>query len=171
MGIADVAVDFRLGHEGGDRVDDDDVDAVRADENLGDLQGLLAEVRLGDEQVVDIDAQPCGIAGVKGVFRVDKGGGAADFLGLGDDLQGQGGFAGRFRTIDLGDPALGQTADTEGDIEAQGPGGNDRHVLGLLRAETHDRALAELSLDLADCVVDTADSFLAWAYGHMASPI
>ena len=82
MCIADIAVDLRLRHQGGDRVDDDDVNAAAADEDLGDLQGLLAEVRLGDEQVVDIDAQPFGIGGVKGMLGVDKGGGAAASSGL-----------------------------------------------------------------------------------------
>ena len=44
--LADLAVDLRLRHEGGDRVDDDDVDGVRVDQHLGDLQGLFAVVRL-----------------------------------------------------------------------------------------------------------------------------
>ena len=57
VGVAHLALDLRRGHERGDRVDDDDVDGARAHEELGDLERLLAGVRLGDEEVVDVDAE------------------------------------------------------------------------------------------------------------------
>ena len=34
-------------------------------------------------------------------------------------MQGQGGLAGGFRAVDLGDPTPGQAADAEGDVEAE----------------------------------------------------
>ncbi len=55
MGVAHLALELGLGDEGRDGVDDDDVDGAAADEDLGDLQGLLAVVGLGDEEVVDVD--------------------------------------------------------------------------------------------------------------------
>ncbi len=67
---------FDLGprHEGGHAVDDDDVHGVAAHQGLGDLQRLLAGVRLGDQQVVDLDAAGRGVGGVEGVLDVDVGG-------------------------------------------------------------------------------------------------
>ena len=44
--VAHLAFDFGLRHERRDRVDDDDVDAVRADEHFDDLERLLAVVGL-----------------------------------------------------------------------------------------------------------------------------
>jgi hypothetical protein len=58
VGVAHLALDLRLGDQGGDGVDDDDVDRVGADEHFADFQALLAGVGLTDEQVVDVDAQP-----------------------------------------------------------------------------------------------------------------
>jgi hypothetical protein len=62
------------------------------------------------------------------VFGVDEGGGAAELLHLGDDLQGQGGLAGGFRAVDLDHPAARQAADAEGDVQAQRAGGDDLDV-------------------------------------------
>ena len=50
-----------------------DVDRARADEHLGDLERLLAVVRLGDEQVVRVDAELLGVLGVERVLGVDEG--------------------------------------------------------------------------------------------------
>ena len=47
-----------FGVERGDRVDGDDVERAGADQQLGDLERLLAGVGLRDEQVVDVDADP-----------------------------------------------------------------------------------------------------------------
>ena len=51
--VAHLAFDFGLGHQRRDRVDDDDVDRAGAHQHVGDLERLLAGVRLRDEQVVD----------------------------------------------------------------------------------------------------------------------
>src|SRR5439155_1271338 len=55
--VAHFAFDFRLRHERRDRVDDDDVDAVRSNEHLDDLERLLAVVRLRDEEAIEILAK------------------------------------------------------------------------------------------------------------------
>ena len=56
---------------------DDAVDAARADQRLGDLEGLLAGVRLADEELVDVDAAGPGVARIERVLDVDEGGHAA----------------------------------------------------------------------------------------------
>ena len=48
---------------------------------------------LGDQQLVDIDAELPGVAGVERVLGVDESAGTARLLGLGDDMQRQGGLA------------------------------------------------------------------------------
>ena len=55
----------------------------------------------------------------------------------------------RLRAVDLDHPAARQAADAEGDVEAERAGGDDLDVVDdLALAEAHDRALAELLLDL-----------------------
>src|SRR6202042_264634 len=88
VGVAHLAVEFRFGNEGGYGIDDEDVDGAGADEGFGDLEGLFAVVGLGDEEVVDIDAEFPGVLGVERVLGIDESGEAAGFLGFGDDLEG-----------------------------------------------------------------------------------
>ena len=73
MGVAHLAFELRLGDERGHGVDDDDVHRAAADQDLGDLERLLAEVGLGDEEVVDVDADLGRVGGVEGVLGVDEG--------------------------------------------------------------------------------------------------
>ena len=47
--------------------------APERDQGLGDLQGLLAGVRLGDEQVVDVHAELAGVDGIQRVLGVHEG--------------------------------------------------------------------------------------------------
>ena len=149
--VAHLAFDFRLGHERRHRVDDDDVDAARADEDLDDLERLLAVVGLRHEQVVEIDAELLRVGRVERVLRVDERRHAAELLRFGDHLQRQRRLAGRFRAEDLDDAAARDAADAERVVDADGAGGDrvDR-LNGALLAEPHDRALAELLLDLPD---------------------
>jgi hypothetical protein len=151
--LAHLALDLGLGRERGDRVDDDDVDRAGAHQHVGDLECLLAGVRLRDQQVVDVDAELLGIGRIERVLGVDEGGGAAALLALGDDLQRQRGLAGGLGPVDLDDAAARQAADAERDVEPQRAGRlsrprRRRSATGV--AEAHDRALAELLLDLPE---------------------
>ena len=73
VGVAHLALELGLGDQGGHRVDDHHVDGAGADQRLDDLEGLLAGVRLGDEQIVGADAELAGVADVEGVLGVDEG--------------------------------------------------------------------------------------------------
>jgi hypothetical protein len=102
-----------------------------------------------------LHAELLGVADVEGVLGVDEGAHAAALLGLGDDVQGQGGLAARLRPVDLDDAAARETADAEGDVEAERPGRHDRDLaLDRVLAQAHDRALAELLLDRAEGEID-----------------
>ncbi len=94
VGIPHFAFDLGSRHQRRHRIDDQHIDGTAADQHVGNLQRLFAGVRLGNQQVVAIDAQFPGIYGVQGVLGIDKGGDAALPLGLGHGMQGQRGFAG-----------------------------------------------------------------------------
>jgi hypothetical protein len=82
------------------------------------------------------------------VFRIDKRGDSALALRIGNSMQRQRGFTGRFRAIDFHDAPARQSADAESDVQGNGTGGNgfDRRT-GVI-AEAHDRALAKLLINL-----------------------
>src|SRR5213594_1462641 len=153
--VAHVALDLGARDQGSDRIDDQHVDRARADERVGDLERLLAVVRLRDEQVLAPDAELASIVDVERMLRVDEGADAAPLLPLGDQLEGERRLARRLGAVDLDDAAARDAADAERDVEAQRTGGERRDVAGEGRlAEPHDRALAELLLDLAEREVD-----------------
>ena len=149
--FAHLAFDFRLRHQRRDRVDDDDVDAVRADEDFDDLERLLAVVGLRDEQIVDVHTELLRIVRVEGVLGVDERGHTAQLLRFGDDLQRQRGLARRLGPENLDDAAARHAADAERVVDADRARGNGFDRLnGPLLAKPHDRAFAELLLDLAE---------------------
>ncbi len=150
MGVAHLALDLGPGHERGHRVDHDHVERAGTDEHVGDLEGLLARVGLGDQQLVDVDADGAGIDRIHRVLRVDVRARAAVALGLGHHVHGERRLARRLRAEDLDHPAAGQAPDAERQVERERARGNrgDAHVAPL--AELHDRALAELLFDLTD---------------------
>ena len=146
--VAHLALDLRPGHQGGHGVHHHHVDGAGADQGLGDFQGLLAGVRLGDQHILDPHAQGPGIGGIQGVLGVHKGHLAAQLLGLGQNVQGQGGLTGGLRPVDLDDAPPGHAADAQGQVQGQGAGGDGLHVgLGVF-AVSHDGALAVHLLDL-----------------------
>ena len=51
-GVAHLTFELLLGDEGGDGVDDDDIDGTGADEGFGDIEGVFARFGLGDQEVV-----------------------------------------------------------------------------------------------------------------------
>ena len=150
MGIAHLAFELGARHEGGNRIDHHDIDRAGAHQRIGDLERLLARVRLRDQEVFDLDAELPRIARVERVLGVDERADAAELLGLGDGRERQRRLARAFRTIDFDDPPARQPANTKCDIEPKRTG-RDRLDLDrlVMLAEPHDRALAEGALDLA----------------------
>ncbi len=148
--IAHLALDLGLGRERRHRVDHDHVHGTGTHQHVGDLQRLLAGVRLATQQVVHVHAQLFRVARVQRVLGIDEGRGAALALAFGDHLQGQRGLARGFRTVDLDHAAARQTAHAQRDVQAQRAGGNGVDGdLGMV-AHAHHGALAELLLDLAE---------------------
>ncbi len=50
VAVSHFAFDFGLRHQSGDRVDDDDVERTGANQHVSDFEGLLAVIRLGDDE-------------------------------------------------------------------------------------------------------------------------
>ena len=107
-----------MGVSAATEVDHQHIDGPRPDQGIGDLERLLAGVRLRDEEVVDLDAELPGVDWIERMFGVDEGRDAAFFLCLGNDLKGERGLSRQFRTINLDNAAAGQAADAESDIQA-----------------------------------------------------
>ena len=149
MRVAHLALELSPRSERRHRVDDHDVERAAADEQLGDLQGLLAVVGLRHQQLVDVDPDPAGVGRVHGVLGVDEGGLASGALRLGDHVQRQGGLAARFGAEDLHHPAPRHPAHAQGEVERQRAGGDGGHPQGRrIVAQPHDGALAILPFDL-----------------------
>ena len=115
--IAHIAFEFGLGHERGDRIHHNDVHGVGTNQLLRDFEGLFAIVRLRNEQVIHIDAQFARVDGIERVLRIDKRGLAAQLLGFGDDVQGKGRLAARFRAVNLNHAAARESADAKSRVD------------------------------------------------------
>ena len=164
--VAHLALDLGLRHERRHGVDRDDVDGTRAHEQLADLERLLAGVRLGDEEVVDVDADAPRVLGIHRVLGVDERADAAAPLRLGDHVVDEGRLARRLGPEHLHHAAAREPADPERHVERERAGRHrpDRDL--RLVAHAHDRALAELPLDLAERDVER---FLAIHLRHSSS--
>ena len=148
VAVAHLAFDLGPGHHGRHGVHHDGVDSAGAHQRFADLHGLLAGVRLADQQAVDVHAQRAGVGGVQGVLHIDESHFTAHLLGFGQHLQGQGGLAGGFRPVYFHDTAPGHTADAQRQVQAQAAGGDGVHLHGHVGAQLHDGAFAELLFDL-----------------------
>src|SRR6266704_2885320 len=88
--LAHFALDLGFRRERRHRIDHDAVDRGRAHQHVGDLERLLAVVRLREEELRGIDAEALRVLRIERVLRVDEGGGAAQLLDVGDDLEREG---------------------------------------------------------------------------------
>ena len=113
MAVAHVAVDLGLRNKRRHRVDDYDVERAGLRELLADRERLLAAVRLGDDEVVEIDADLLRVARIKRVLRVDERRDPARLLRVRDDVEREGRLAGRLLSVALDDPAAREPPDAK----------------------------------------------------------
>ena len=73
MGVAHLTFDFGTGHEGSDRVDDDQIDGARPNQRVRDFECLLTSVRLRHVQIVEVHTQRLRVIRVQRVLGVDEG--------------------------------------------------------------------------------------------------
>ncbi len=150
VGVAHLALDFRLRRQRGNRVDHDHVHRTRTHQHVGDFQRLLAGIRLRYQQVVDLDAEFFRIRRIERMLGVDERGGTAGTLAAGNGLQRHGGLAGGLRPVDLDHTSTRQATDAKRDVQPQRAGGHRLDGFVDAVAHAHDRALAELLFDLAE---------------------
>src|SRR5205085_2710544 len=114
------------------------------------LERLLARVGLRHEQVLDVDADLRRVRGIHRVLGVDEGTDAAAALRLGDRVVDERGLARRLGAEDLDDAAAREAADPEREVERERAGRDRADRDGGVVVHLHDRALAELALDLPE---------------------
>ena len=149
MGISHLSLDLRLGNQRRHRVHDDDIHCPGTNHGLGDLQSLLPVIRLGNVQVVDVDADLLGVDRIQGMLGIDKSGDASPLLHLGYHVERHGGLTAGFRAVDLNDTPLGNPAKPQSDVKAQGACGDSLNI--HIRSgipQLHHRTLAVRLLDL-----------------------
>ena len=107
-------------------------------------------VGLGDEELVDVDADLLGVLRVHGVLGVDERADAAHLLGFGDHVVDERRLARGLGAEDLDHAAAREPADAECEVESERAGRDrsDRDRCAVVHL--HDRALAELPLDLSE---------------------
>lgn len=81
--VTHIAFDFSLRREGGHRVNDYDIYSRGTDELVGYFECLLAIIRLGYEELINLYTQLGRIEAVKGMFGVNEGGSTAVLLRFG----------------------------------------------------------------------------------------
>ena len=141
--------------EGGHGVNHHYIHGTAADEVIGNFQGLLPVVRLGNEEGIQVYAQRLGIGAVERVLCVDDGRNAAGLLGLRNGMDGQGGFTGAFRSVNLDDAAFGVSADAQCMIQRNGAAGNHLGSVPFgLVSQFHDGAFTVIFLNLVDCCLE-----------------
>ena len=91
--IAHVAFDLRSRHQRRHRVHHHHVHRAGSHQRLGDLQRLLAGVRLRDVQIVDRHPDPLGVVRVQRMLHVHERTRPAQALRLGDHVQADRGLA------------------------------------------------------------------------------
>ena len=122
MRLAHLAVDLRLCDHCRDGIQNDHVQCARTNQRLHDLKRLLAGVRLGHKQRINIDTQRLCVNGIERVLNVDKRSLAPGFLRLRDDLQCDRRLTGGFRTVYLNDTTARNAANTQRHIETERTG-------------------------------------------------
>ena len=125
--VAHLALELGARRQRRDRVDRDHVDRAGADQHVGDLERLLAVVGLGDEQLVDVDADRARVGGVDRVLGVDEGADPAHLLGLGDDLVDERRLSRRLGAEDLHDAPARHAAHAEREVDRQRAGRDRGH--------------------------------------------
>ena len=159
--VAHFTIDFGLGYQCGNGVDDHHIQGTGANQGFRNFQCLLAGIRLGDVQLIDVHAQLLGIGRIQGVLCIHEGRNTACTLGFCYNVQGNGGFTGRLRSINLHNTSPGNTANAQGCVQRQAAGGNDRDILvGYIFAQLHHSTLAVLLVQICQCMLQCLQLFL-----------
>ena len=147
MSVSHISLDLCLRYQRCDRVDDNDINGTAAGQHITDFQRLLSRILLGNQELLNPDAQILRIDRVQGMLRIDEGSLPPGLLRLRNHVQRQSGLSGGFRTEYFHNPSPGNAAHPGSQIQADGSGGDRLHIhTGI--TQLHDRSLTELLLYL-----------------------
>ena len=149
--VAHVAFDFRLRREGSHRVNDDDVDGRRANQLVGNFQGLLTVVGLRDVEIVDVYPKFFGVEAVESVFCIDEGCNTSALLCFSNGMDSKRGLTRGFGTVDFDDAAARIATHSQHMVETDGACRDHLHVFHFLVAHFHDRPFTEVLFDVGHC--------------------
>ena len=110
MAVSHIAVDLRLRNQCRYRVHDNDIHCPGAYHRLCNLEGLLAIVRLGDVQIINIHTDILRVHRVKCVLCVDKACNTAALLYFCHHVQCHSRLTTGLRSVDLNHTPLRDTA-------------------------------------------------------------
>ena len=128
MGITHLAVNLCLRNQCGNRVHNHDIDRTGAHHRLGNLKSLLAVVRLGDIQIIDINTDLLRICRIECMLCIDKSSDTASLLYFCHHMQGNRRLTTGLRSVYLDDSSLRNTAQSQCNIQAQGAGRNRLYI-------------------------------------------
>mmetsp|Transcript_3626 Transcript_3626/g.22705 ORF Transcript_3626/g.22705 Transcript_3626/m.22705 type:complete len:210 (-) Transcript_3626:251-880(-) len=141
--ISHFTFQFRLRHECGDAVHDDQVHACASDQCVHDGQGLFTAVRLRQDHVVAVASHLLGVQQVECVLCIDEGDGSTTLLHLGCVVQCQGRLSARFRSEHFHHTSTRQPSHAQGRVQQQRTRRNARDARQRCVACTHHRTSAE----------------------------
>ena len=100
------------------------------------------------------------------MLGIDKRRHASGLLRLGNYLQGNGSFAGRFRAEDFHDTSARKASHAQRGIERNRARGNHRdRDDGFFRPQPHDGTFAKLLFNLCECEIDCFDALVVALFG------
>ena len=99
------------------RIQNDDIEGAATHQGIDDLQGLLAAIGLGDDQIVHVHADAARESHVQGVLGVDKGRCPSRLLSLADDVQSNHRLARSLGAVYLYDPPPWNSPNSKGAIQ------------------------------------------------------
>ena len=154
MTIAHLTFNFRLRGKGSYGVNDDDVNCAGAHQHIGNLQGLLTGIWLGNQEVIGIHAKQACILWVERVLGVNKRGNAAVLLCRCNGVQRNSGLTRRLRAIDFYDAPARETTNTQSNIDCGITGRNGLNRWAVVITQAHHSAFAVILLNHGHCGIE-----------------
>ena len=143
MGIPHLSVNLCLWNESCNRVHDHDIHSTGTNHGLCDLQSLLSVIRLRNIKIINIYANIPGINRIQCMLRVNKARNTAPFLYFCHHMERNRGLTGRLRTVYLDNPSLGDTAQSQCNIQTDRTCGNRFYIhIHTGFPQLHHRTLA-----------------------------
>src|SRR5690606_34973160 len=162
VAVAHFTLKLRARHQRRDAVQHDHINRAAANQRVGDLQRLLAGIRLGDVEVVHIHAEPLRVDRVERVLHVDERAHAAHPLRLSDGVQAEGRLTGAFRSVNLSHPPAWDPPNADREIDSERSGRDDINLEMRYVAQADDGPVSISFRQLANRILQCFQAGLVW---------